>query len=160
MQLAEYTSFEEMRAAHKARRAKFWPKPVKVVDHTPDVEPVAVTVAAPVEPFIPPAPMVAYADRKVLAIKRAVARHYRCTVSDIDSRRRTADIVRPRQVAMYLAKVLTTRSLPEIGRRIGRRDHTTVLHAVRKIEALRTADADLDSTLAMIEREMGYYHVV
>ena len=65
-----------------------------------------------------------------------VARQYNVSRSDLLSSRRTANVVRPRQVAMYLAKTLTLRSLPEIGRRFGGRDHTTVLHAVRKIEAL------------------------
>ena len=59
------------------------------------------------------------------------------------SARRTANVVRPRQVAMYLSKVMTLRSLPEIGRRFGGRDHTTVLHAVRKIEGLTGSDEAL-----------------
>ena len=69
-----------------------------------------------------------------------VARQYNVSRSDLLSSRRTANVVRPRQVAMYLAKTLTLRSLPEIGRRFGGRDHTTVLHAVRKIEALVAKD--------------------
>ena len=69
-------------------------------------------------------------------IQRIVARHYNVSRSDLLSSRRTANVVRPRQIAMYLAKTLTLRSLPEIGRRFGGRDHTTVLHAVRKIEGL------------------------
>ena len=67
-------------------------------------------------------------------IQRVVARQYNVSRADLLSSRRTANVVRPRQVAMYLAKILTLRSLPEIGRRFGGRDHTTVLHAVRKIE--------------------------
>ena len=67
-------------------------------------------------------------------IQRIVARQYNVSRADLLSSRRTANVVRPRQVAMYLAKILTLRSLPEIGRRFGGRDHTTVLHAVRKIE--------------------------
>src|ERR1700689_204834 len=77
-------------------------------------------------------------------IQRVVARQYNVSRADLLSSRRTANVVRPRQVAMYLAKVLTLRSLPEIGRRFGGRDHTTVLHAVRKIENL----AGIDSVLA------------
>ena len=69
-------------------------------------------------------------------IQRIVARQYNVSRSDLLSSRRTANVVRPRQIAMYLAKTLTLRSLPEIGRRFGGRDHTTVLHAVRKIENL------------------------
>ena len=68
---------------------------------------------------------------KIEDIQRVVARQYNVSRSDLLSSRRTANVVRPRQVAMYLAKTLTLRSLPEIGRRFGGRDHTTVLHAVR-----------------------------
>ena len=73
---------------------------------------------------------------KIEDIQRVVARQYNVSRADLLSSRRTANVVRPRQVAMYLAKTLTLRSLPEIGRRFGGRDHTTVLHAVRKIENL------------------------
>ena len=76
-------------------------------------------------------------------ILRVVAKHYNVTRADILSQRRTANVVKPRQIAMYLAKTLTLRSLPEIGRRFGGRDHTTVLHAVRKIEALVARDTAL-----------------
>src|SRR5207244_10771589 len=84
---------------------------------------------------------------KIEDIQRVVARQYNVSRSDLLSSRRTANVVRPRQIAMYLAKTLTLRSLPEIGRRFGGRDHTTVLHAVRKIENLvgndkTSADAD------------------
>ena len=71
---------------------------------------------------------------KIEEIQKLVASRYNVSRSDILSERRTAAVVRPRQIAMYLSKVLTLRSLPEIGRRFGGRDHTTVLHAVRKIE--------------------------
>ena len=73
---------------------------------------------------------------KIEDIQRIVARQYNVSRADLLSSRRTANVVRPRQIAMYLAKTLTLRSLPEIGRRFGGRDHTTVLHAVRKIENL------------------------
>ncbi len=79
---------------------------------------------------------------KTANIQRVVAEHFKVSVHDILSARRTADIVRPRQIAMYLTKLLTLRSLPEIGRRFGGRDHTTALHAVRKIEALVERDPE------------------
>lgn len=69
------------------------------------------------------------------------------TEKDLISARRTANLLRPRQIAMYLAKTLTLRSLPEIGKRFGGRDHTTVLHAVRKITALRELEPELDREL-------------
>jgi chromosomal replication initiator protein len=61
-------------------------------------------------------------------------------------------VARPRQIAMYLSKQLTTRSLPEIGRKFGGRDHTTVIHAVRKIEQLREEDAALDEDVDLLRR--------
>jgi chromosomal replication initiator protein len=87
-------------------------------------------------------------------IQRVVARQYNVSRSDLLSSRRTANVVRPRQVAMYLAKVLTLRSLPEIGRRFGGRDHTTVLHAVRKIEALAGHDAALAEEIEGLKRQL------
>ena len=85
-------------------------------------------------------------------IQRVVARHYNVSKADLLSARRTRTIVRPRQVAMYLAKVLTPRSLPEIGRRFGGRDHTTVLHAVRKIEDLIQGDRTLAEEIELLKR--------
>ncbi len=76
-------------------------------------------------------------------ILAAVAAHYDVEVAEILAHRRTAHLVIPRQVAVYLAKALTGRSLPDIGRRFGGRDHTTILHGVRKIAALMQRDADL-----------------
>lgn len=73
-------------------------------------------------------------------IQRVVSRHFNVSKQDLLSSRRTRTIVRPRQIAMYLSKMMTPRSLPEIGRRFGGRDHTTVLHAVRKIEQLMAED--------------------
>ncbi|HEY1735140.1 MAG TPA: chromosomal replication initiator protein DnaA, partial [Methylovirgula sp.] len=89
---------------------------------------------------------------KIEEIQKLVASHYNVTRADILSSRRTANVVRPRQIAMYLAKVLTPRSLPEIGRRFGGRDHTTVLHAVRKIEALAKADGKLSEEVDLLKR--------
>jgi chromosomal replication initiator protein len=89
---------------------------------------------------------------KIEDIQRTVARHYNVSRSDMLSSRRTANVVRPRQIAMYLAKTLTLRSLPEIGRRFGGRDHTTVLHAVRKIENLSDTDKVLADEIETLKR--------
>jgi chromosomal replication initiator protein len=89
---------------------------------------------------------------KIEDIQRVVARQYNVSRSDLLSSRRTANVVRPRQVAMYLAKTLTLRSLPEIGRRFGGRDHTTVLHAVRKIENLIGNDTSLADEIEALKR--------
>lgn len=91
---------------------------------------------------------------KIEDIQRVVARQYNVSRADLLSSRRTANVVRPRQVAMYLAKTLTLRSLPEIGRRFGGRDHTTVLHAVRKIEALQTNDTGLAGEIESLKRQL------
>ena len=81
-------------------------------------------------------------DREKFAeVQKKVAAHYSIKLNDMVSHRRAREVARPRQVAMYLAKQLTSRSLPEIGKRFGDRDHTTVLHAVRRIEELRSTDA-------------------
>ena len=91
---------------------------------------------------------------KIEDIQRIVARQYNVSRSDLLSSRRTANVVRPRQVAMYLAKTLTLRSLPEIGRRFGGRDHTTVLHAVRKIEGLVGSDMTLSEEIEILKRQL------
>jgi chromosomal replication initiator protein len=91
---------------------------------------------------------------KIEDIQRVVARQYNVSRSDLLSSRRTANVVRPRQVAMYLAKTMTLRSLPEIGRRFGGRDHTTVLHAVRKIENLIGNDTSLADEVDGLKRQL------
>lgn len=89
---------------------------------------------------------------KIEDIQRLVANHYNVSRADILSSRRTATVVRPRQIAMYLAKSLTLRSLPEIGRRFGGRDHTTVLHAVRKIEGMVSINQELAGEIDHLKR--------
>ena len=89
---------------------------------------------------------------KIDDILRIVAKHYGVQRGDLLSSRRNQSIVRPRQIGMYLAKTLTSRSLPEIGRRFGGRDHTTVLHAIRKIDALKQQDGTLKEELDSLSR--------
>ena len=89
---------------------------------------------------------------KIEDIQKLVATHFNVSRADILSSRRTATVVLPRQIAMYLSKNLTLRSLPEIGRRFGGRDHTTVLHAVRKIEALCGSKSSLAEELELLKR--------
>jgi chromosomal replication initiator protein len=91
---------------------------------------------------------------RIEEIQRIVARQYNVSRSDLLSARRTANVVRPRQIAMYLAKTLTLRSLPEIGRRFGGRDHTTVLHAVRKIENLIGNDTTLAAEIEVLKGQL------
>jgi chromosomal replication initiator protein len=85
-------------------------------------------------------------------IQRKVADYYALKMTDLLSARRAREVARPRQVAMYLAKKLTPRSLPEIGRRFGGRDHTTVMHAVKRIEELRAADSELNNDVVHLTR--------
>lgn len=88
---------------------------------------------------------------KIETIQRAVLVEFRgVTLADIKSRRRTANVVKPRQIGMFLAKEMTHQSLPDIGRRFGGRDHTTVLHAVHKIGRLAETDQQLYALLNRI----------
>ncbi|MFM9843608.1 MAG: chromosomal replication initiator protein DnaA [Dongiaceae bacterium] len=93
-------------------------------------------------------------DRRVTIeeIQKRVAEHFNIKVSDMHSARRSRAVARPRQVAMYLAKQLTPRSLPEIGRKFGGRDHTTVMHAVRKVDELRSADSSFAEDVELLRR--------
>ncbi len=85
-------------------------------------------------------------------IQKRVAEHFNIKVSDMHSARRARAVARPRQVAMYLSKQLTTHSLPEIGRKFGGRDHTTVMHAVRKVEELHKTDPSLSEDIDLLRR--------
>ena len=87
-------------------------------------------------------------------IQKTVADYYKIKVSDMYSKKRPASIARPRQIAMYLAKELTQKSLPEIGELFGGRDHTTVLHAVRKIGGERQQLAELNQQLHVLEQTL------
>ncbi len=87
-------------------------------------------------------------------IQRRVSDHYKIRQAEMVSARRAREVARPRQVAMYLAKQLTPRSLPEIGRKFGGRDHTTVIHAVRQIERLRGCDTDIDTDVRTLIRQL------
>ena len=87
-------------------------------------------------------------------IQRKVADYYNLRLSDLLSARRSRQIARPRQVAMYLSKILTTRSLPEIGRKFGGRDHTTVIHAVKRVEGLRDSDTAIQEEVDLLTRSL------
>ncbi len=93
-------------------------------------------------------------DRRITIdeIQKRVAEHYNIRLADMHSARRARAVARPRQVAMWLCKQLTPRSLPEIGRKFGGRDHTTVMHAVRKVEELRAADRGLAEDIELLRR--------
>jgi chromosomal replication initiator protein len=84
-------------------------------------------------------------------IQKRVAAHYGVRVAEMFSARRARNIARPRQVAMYLAKILTSLSYPEIGRQFGGRDHTTVMHAVRSIEGLMASDSGMAEDVQLLK---------
>ncbi len=96
-------------------------------------------------------------DRRVTIeeIQKRVAEHFNIRIADMHSARRARAVARPRQVAMYLAKQLTSRSLPEIGRKFGGRDHTTVMHAVKKVESLCATDAPFAEDVELLRRMLG-----
>lgn len=92
----------------------------------------------------------------VSAIQERTAAHFHIPLREMTSARRARDVARPRQVSMFLSKQLTPKSLPDIGRIHGNRDHTTVIHAIRTIEKLRIEDRDLDLSIKILERELTH----
>jgi len=122
--------------------------PVKVLKIVPRPPPPPTVLLPSLEPLAGPMPP------SVELIIHRVSQYYGVRVIDIKSERRTANVVWPRHVAMYLAKALTLRSMPDIGRRFGGRDHTTVLHAIRRIARLMTDDAVVRATVEALENEL------
>jgi len=95
-------------------------------------------------------------ERKITVeeIQRKVSEHFNIRLSDMIGPKRLRSFARPRQIAMYLSKQLTSRSLPEIGRRFGGRDHTTVMHGVRRIEELKQSDSQIAEDLELLGRAL------
>lgn len=141
---------EELHAARKARLARMSGRKVEPVKVEPKPEPIEFELnPKPIWFTIedsPPPPNLLVND-----IIRAVCRHFEITPTQIKSSRRTKDVVYPRQVALCLARRHTTRSLPEIGRHFGYRDHTTVLYGARKIEGKCMTDWQIAHDVAQIE---------
>lgn len=163
-------SYHNALAAHyRDVRARLLHPPVRFPNPPPVPPPTAwPTLPAPVADLltargeeiaktIPPVILTPRQRTKRLTVRlilQAVARYYGLPTHELRSARRTRHIVRPRQVAMWLAKRLMLASLPHIGRCIGGRDHTTVLHGVRTIERLRLEDAQLAHDLQRLESEL------
>ncbi len=129
-------------------------------------KPVQVVVIEPVVEFVPPPSidpewikMIEEApDPKgpsVKVIKLCVARHFNLSVQDLESPRRLAKIVVPRQIAFYLARRLTTRSFPDIGRRFGGKDHSTIHHACKMVERRMETDKQLAKTVRLLEAQLA-----
>lgn len=132
------------------RRQMFAPRPEPVVIEPPVPEPV--TPANPIIPIVTAPPFLPWVT--ITQIQYIVCARFNISRIELLAERRTAAIVRPRHIAMWLAKKLTTRSLPQIGRQFGGRDHTTVLHATRKIDAERAINAELAQLLDELEAEL------
>jgi hypothetical protein len=140
---------EEYHAQHKARLERLGARPIKpepvkqepAIEFTLKQKPIWFTIEDS-----PPPP-----DLLVSDVTRAVCKYFEITNTAITGERRTHNIVYPRQIAMFLARRYTTKSLPEIGRRFGGRDHTTVLHGARKIESEVRADWQVAYDVAHIE---------
>jgi chromosomal replication initiator protein len=85
-------------------------------------------------------------------IQKKVAEHYNIKMSDMSSNKRMRSIARPRQIAMYLSKSLTSKSFMEIGRKFGGKDHTTVMHALKNVEKLKSSDAEINEDLHILSK--------
>lgn len=158
MALAEFRTTAELIEHYKAVKARIRnlapPKPPEPIKQEPFEMVMEVIMAEPppvVKVQEPDNPIKRPSLRRVVSV---VSNHYGIAPIDIVSRRRTANIVRPRQVAFWLARHMTPCSLPEIGRQIGDRDHTTVLHGWQKIERLRASDPKLQSALSDMQAEL------
>jgi chromosomal replication initiation ATPase DnaA len=166
------TLLEQLHSEHKARRARLFdseppkPKPAKLRDYTPQHPPQyikSITYLQGVNLTRRVLRIVEITlERRLLAkasslaeVLHAVGSHFLVSKMDLLSQRRDARVMRPRQIVYYLAKELTPLSYPEIGRRIGGRDHTTVLHGVRKIENLEKADSKLRETLKSLRQRLA-----
>lgn len=148
------TLVEELHAARKARLARMSARPVKA-EPVEAVEPVK---QEPIEFELKPKPIWFSIEDSppppnilVNEIIRAVCRHFNITPTQIKSSRRTKDVVYPRQIGLCIARRHTTRSLPEIGRHFGYRDHTTVLYGARRIEGMCQTDWQVAHDVAQIE---------
>lgn len=149
------TTEADLKSHYRAikKRLNAGPVPSKTPDFVavrPLVDIVVVTPKPVIAPVILACDVPQRRVPRMEEIQRVVAHRYNLRRIDLLSSRRTANVVRPRQVAMYLAKTLTLRSLPEIGRRFGGRDHTTVLHAVRKIGEMVRNDAQFAAEIAAV----------
>ncbi len=155
-QLRECRTAQEIRDTYAATSARFKalrPPPPKLSPSSPEAkaELIATLERAP-RPLVDPITPV---RNRILHVQAIVAKVYGVPVSDLTSQRRTKNVVQPRQVAMYLCRVHTSQSLPEIGRRFGGRDHTTVLHACRKIQGDVANNPELADRISVIETLLG-----
>lgn len=158
--LKECKTADEVIANYKQvrDRVRRWHKP-RLVEIVKEVEQEVTALAQPVTPDPVPPPIVDSVEEKryppFAEILAMVSRFYRVSENDIKSHRREAIVMRPRQVVMYLARHLTLLTLPQIGRKLGDRDHTTIMHGIAKITALRETYALLDAELRDFEARLS-----
>lgn len=157
IQLRECRTAQEVRDTYAATSARFKAlkaPPPKISPSSPEAkaELISILERAP-PPLVNP---IAPVRSRILHIQAVVAKDYGVSMNDLTSQRRTSNVVQPRQVAMYLCRVHTKQSLPEIGRRFGGRDHTTVLHACRKIEAKIANNPEFFDRVTSIESLLGF----
>ena len=147
MQVKQFTSGAEMIADYKARRERVngWKPP----EPPPEPFPVHLFVEPPM-----PIPVMSANGTKISHIREVVAAHYGVTPDEVNSARREAKIMRPRQVTYYLGKKLTNLSLPNIARQIGNRDHTTILSGIRKMNRLLESDEKFAAEVCMLEEKI------
>ena len=136
--------------ARKAAELQAEAYPAETDPPGPQLAPIANVVIAD-------AAEIAFLDLRITVdkIQRIVCKEFGISRSEICSGRRHSNVVRPRHIAMYLSKHMTDRSLPQIGRMFGNRDHTTILHAIRKIEQCMEADADLAAIVMALEQRIS-----
>lgn len=149
----EPRTLEEMQSAWKARRAKEAATASQAANAAREKRASEMRAYDAVSAFIKGVNKESPPKSSVRRIQVITANYYGVTLNDILSRRRAANVVLPRQVAMYVAKTLTPLSLPQIGRQFANRDHTTIWHGVEKISGLLAKDEQLRSAVAAIGEE-------
>lgn len=153
-------------AAHKDRMNRLWPAKVCVPPKPPVArlpEPKPVTVILPIDnaqleaawKVIDKTYTTVDGMSQSDAVKRAVCAYYGISKDDLVSRRRTSPLIRPRQMAQYILRITTTMSVPQIGRLVGNRDHTTVLYSIEKIQRLAETDAAVAAEIADLKKMLG-----
>ena len=150
----EFHTSEEMRRCYLDAKSKLWgprPKPIRFVPPPPSIPKNDLPVHAPVRKRVVERPNDSDKfETEIARIQRYVCTYYDISRADLLSARRDAKVIKPRHVAAYLCKTLTLKSLPDIGRRFGGRDHTTILNSVKKITVKLATDEDLAKDIKTI----------
>jgi len=152
------TTLQEMHAAHVARRARWARLAVEfeLTKHKPKQKPKPAAPPPPPPPPIPePQPTAWSGPPRIRDIQRAVAAHFELPLGQMLSHQRYRKLIGPRQVAMYLSRIMTHHSMPEIGRRFDGRDHTTIMHGVRRAQVKISVDNDLQEAVESLKNGLS-----